>query len=30
MSAVPQQKTEYSIKHPDSFFIGGKWVKPVG
>ena len=30
MSAVPQQKTEYSIKHSDSFFIGGKWVKPSG
>jgi acyl-CoA reductase-like NAD-dependent aldehyde dehydrogenase len=30
MSAVPQAKAEISVKNPQSFFIGGKWVKPAG
>jgi acyl-CoA reductase-like NAD-dependent aldehyde dehydrogenase len=29
-AAVLQSKPQYSIKHPDSFFIGGKWEKPSG
>jgi acyl-CoA reductase-like NAD-dependent aldehyde dehydrogenase len=29
-AAVLQSKAQYSIKHPDSFFIGGKWEKPSG
>ena len=29
MSAVPQPETAPSIKAPHSFFIGGKWQKPV-
>jgi acyl-CoA reductase-like NAD-dependent aldehyde dehydrogenase len=29
-AAVLQSKAQYSIKHPDSFFIGGKWEKPKG
>jgi acyl-CoA reductase-like NAD-dependent aldehyde dehydrogenase len=29
MNAVPQPKTELSIRHPHSFFIGGKWQKPA-
>jgi aldehyde dehydrogenase (NAD+) len=30
MNAVPQSKTESSIKNPHAFFIGGKWRKPAG
>ena len=29
-AAVLQNKTELSIKHPNAFFIGGKWEKPLG
>jgi aldehyde dehydrogenase (NAD+) len=29
-AAVLQSKPQYSIKHQDSFFIGGKWEKPAG
>src|SRR5215471_455891 len=28
MSAVPQMPAELPVKSPDSFFIGGQWVKP--
>src|SRR5690606_21187034 len=30
MNAVPEQRTELSIKAPESFFIGGRWVEPAG
>jgi acyl-CoA reductase-like NAD-dependent aldehyde dehydrogenase len=30
MHAVPQAKTDLSIKNPHAFFIGGKWQKPSG
>ena len=30
MSAVPQTKSSFPIKNPNTFFIGGKWEKPSG
>jgi len=30
MSAVPQMSAGLPVKSPDSFFIGGQWVKPAG
>ncbi len=30
MNAVPQARTELSIKAPKAFFIGGRWEKPAG
>jgi acyl-CoA reductase-like NAD-dependent aldehyde dehydrogenase len=30
MSAVPQMPAGLPVKSPDSFFIGGQWVKPSG
>ena len=29
-AAALQEKTSISIKHPNAFFIGGKWEKPKG
>jgi aldehyde dehydrogenase (NAD+) len=30
MNAVPEDRTELSIKAPEAFFIGGRWAEPAG